>query len=81
MKTITLYTIAFLQEGNPIIEKHIINEKECQYYIDEGEEFEYAARQLLYENEVLEWEQRFTRCIIITSEQLEFIQGYSISKE
>jgi hypothetical protein len=78
METITLYTIAFLQEGNPIIEKHIINEKECQYYIDEGEEFEDAARQLLYENEVLEWEQRFTRCIIITSEQLKFIQGYNI---
>jgi hypothetical protein len=78
MKTITLYTIAFLQVGEPIIEKHIITEEECKNYMVDGDEFEDAAKTLLYENEVLEWEQRFTRCVIITSEQLKAIKGYSM---
>ena len=78
MKSITLYTIAFLQVGEPIIEKHIITEKECKNYMVDGEEFEDAAIQLLYEEEVMEWEQRFIRCIIVTPEQLKFIQGYNM---
>jgi hypothetical protein len=84
-KAVTLYTLALTpnqQTGEEvIIEKHHITEEECRYYIDEGEEFENAAMLLLYENEVMEWEQRFIRCIILTPQQLEAIKGYREDEE
>jgi hypothetical protein len=84
-KAVTLYTLALTpnqQTGEEVtIEKHYLTEEDCEGYINEGEELEDAAKLLLYESVVMEWEQRFIRCIILTPQQLEAIKGYSEDKD
>ncbi len=83
---ITLYTLALTpneQTGEEItIEKHEISEEECKYYFEEdiAEDLEDAAKYLLYENTVMEYEQGFIRCIILTPQQLWAIKGYSLDE-
>lgn len=85
-QVITLYTLALTpneQTGEEVtIEKHTILEEECKYYFDENDtdDLEYAAKHLLYETTVMEYEQNFIRCIILTPQQLDVIKGYSLDE-
>lgn len=84
---VNLYTLAIPDEGEPKLEQHTFdseNENDINaiggYYpengIEDGDELteddlEAVAKSYLYNEEVLEWEQKFIRCIILTQSQLE----------
>lgn len=90
---VKMYTLALPEEGEIKLEQHTFdtdNKEDIDaiggYYpengIEDGEELteddlEAVARSFLYNEEVLEWEQRMIRCIILSQSQLEALNKAS----
>lgn len=90
---VNLYTLALPDEEEPKLEQHTFdteNEDDMDaiggYYPENGieeddelteDDLEAVAKSFLYNEEVLEWEQRFVRCIVLTQSQLEAINKAS----
>ena len=90
---INMYTLALPDEEAPILEQHTFDTESeddikalKDYLEDEGfedvddlteEDLEAAARSYLIEDVVMEYEQRFVTCIVLTQSQLEAVNKVS----
>ncbi len=90
---INMYTLALPDEEAPILEQHTFDtESEDDikalggYYPENGlekgdelteEDLEAVARSFLYEDTVMEYQQRFVSCVILSQSQLEAINKVS----
>lgn len=88
-----MYTLALPDEEAPILEQHTFdteNQKDINalggYYPENGleegdelseEDLEAVARSFLYENTIMEFQQRFVTCITLSQSQLEAVNKAS----
>jgi hypothetical protein len=90
---VSLYTLALPNEQAPILEQHTFDTENDEdmddlggYYPENGleegdelseEDLEAVARSFLYEDTVMEYQQRFVTCIVLTQSQLEAVNKVS----
>lgn len=88
-----LYTLALPDEDSPILEQHTFDTENPEdveslkvYYPEndleeedelEEDDLEAVAKSFLYTEVVLEWQQRYVSCIVLTQSQLEAINKVS----